>query len=71
MLIKKPEEIKSSEITDENLYFNRRNFIRGAILAATTTATGWLYKSLTAHSEVAQPRKDRNRSLAINRSFTE
>jgi sulfoxide reductase catalytic subunit YedY len=54
MLIKKSEEIKSGEITDENLYFNRRNFIRGAILAATTTATGWLYRSLTGHAEVAQ-----------------
>jgi methionine sulfoxide reductase catalytic subunit len=55
MLIKKPDEIRSSEITDENLYFNRRNFIRGAILAATTTATGWLYKSLTTYKEQAQP----------------
>jgi methionine sulfoxide reductase catalytic subunit len=54
MIIKKPDDIKSSEITDENLYFNRRNFIRGAVLAATTTATGWLYKSLTTHSKSAQ-----------------
>jgi methionine sulfoxide reductase catalytic subunit len=54
MLIKKADDIKSSEITDENLYFNRRNFIRGAILAATTTATGWLYKSLTTYKEQEQ-----------------
>jgi sulfoxide reductase catalytic subunit YedY len=54
MLVKKPDDIKSSEITDENLYFNRRNFIRGAILAATTTATGWLYKSLTTYKEQTQ-----------------
>ncbi len=46
MLIKKPDDIKSSEITDENLYLNRRNFIRGAVLAATTTATGLLYRKL-------------------------
>jgi sulfoxide reductase catalytic subunit YedY len=54
MLIKNPEDIKSSEITDENLYFNRRNFMRGALLAATTAATGWLYRSLTSYSQVAQ-----------------
>lgn len=48
MLIKKPEEIKSSEITDENLFLNRRNFIRAAVLAASTTATGYLYRKLTA-----------------------
>ncbi|MBI3652793.1 MAG: protein-methionine-sulfoxide reductase catalytic subunit MsrP [Acidobacteria bacterium] len=54
MLIKKTDDIKSSEITDEPLYFNRRNFLRGAVLAATTTATGWLYKSLTAQSQVTQ-----------------
>jgi sulfoxide reductase catalytic subunit YedY len=54
MLLKKPEDIASSEITDENLYFNRRNFIRGAVIAATTTATGWLYRSLTPKSEQVQ-----------------
>jgi len=46
MLIKKPDDIKSSEITDEKLYHNRRIFIRGAVLAATTTATGLLYRKL-------------------------
>ena len=46
MLIKKGEEIKSSEITGENLYLNRRNFIRGGILAATTTASALLYRKL-------------------------
>lgn len=54
MNIKKPEEIKSSEITDENLYLNRRNFIRGAILASSTIATGWLYRSLTSNSRKPQ-----------------
>jgi sulfoxide reductase catalytic subunit YedY len=50
MLIKKRDDIKSSEITDENLYLNRRNFIRGAVLAATTTATGLLYRRLATPS---------------------
>jgi sulfoxide reductase catalytic subunit YedY len=48
MLIKKPDEIKSSEITDKRLYLSRRNFLRGAGLVATTTATGLLYRKLTS-----------------------
>ena len=48
MLLKKPEEIAGREITDENLFWNRRNFIRGATLAGTVAATGWLYRSLTS-----------------------
>lgn len=46
MLTKNSDEIKSSEITSEENYWNRRNFIRGAVLAATTTATGLVYRSL-------------------------
>ncbi|MCA1574246.1 MAG: protein-methionine-sulfoxide reductase catalytic subunit MsrP [Acidobacteria bacterium] len=46
MLIKKPDEIKSSEITDKQTYLNRRLFMRGASLAATTAATGLLYRKL-------------------------
>ncbi len=46
MLIKKPEDIKSSEITDKKVYLNRRVFMRGAALAATTAATGLLYREL-------------------------
>jgi sulfoxide reductase catalytic subunit YedY len=44
MLIKKPDEIKSSEITDKKLYLTRRNFMRGAAFAASTVATGFLYR---------------------------
>jgi hypothetical protein len=46
MLIKKADEIKSSEIADEGLYLNRRNFLRAVSLAGTVTATGWLYRQL-------------------------
>ncbi len=46
MLIKKPDEIKSSEITNKNVYLNRRLFMRGAALVATTAATGLLYRKL-------------------------
>jgi sulfoxide reductase catalytic subunit YedY len=37
-------EIKSSEITPESLYLNRRNFIRGGLLAGTAAATGLGYR---------------------------
>ena len=46
MLIKKPENIKSSEITPENVYLNRRTFIKGAALVGTTIATAGLYRWL-------------------------
>ncbi|HYN85812.1 MAG TPA: protein-methionine-sulfoxide reductase catalytic subunit MsrP [Pyrinomonadaceae bacterium] len=44
------EKIKSSEITDKRLYYGRRLFMRGAALAASTAATGLLYKRLLAPS---------------------
>jgi sulfoxide reductase catalytic subunit YedY len=46
MQIRKPQDIKSSEITDERVYLNRRFFMRGAALVATTAATGLLYRKL-------------------------
>jgi len=46
MLIKRPEEIKSNEITDKKVYLNRRFFIRTAVLAGSAAATGLLYRNL-------------------------
>jgi len=46
MLIKKPEDIKSSEITDKKDYLNRRLFLRGAVLVTTATLSGGLYRLL-------------------------
>ena len=46
MLIKKPGDIKASEVTDKSVYLNRRNFMRAAALATTTVATGVLYRKL-------------------------
>ena len=51
MLIKKADSIKSSEITDQKVYFNRRLFLRGAALAASTAATGLLYRQLATPSD--------------------
>lgn len=40
MLIKKADDIKSSEITDEKIYRRRREFMIGAAALGATTATG-------------------------------
>jgi methionine sulfoxide reductase catalytic subunit len=58
MLIKKPEDIKSSEITDRKVYLNRRLFIRGGVLAGSVAATGLLYRKLNLPPTVVaeQPR---------------
>jgi methionine sulfoxide reductase catalytic subunit len=54
MLVKKSEDIKSSEITDKSLYTTRRSFMRGAALTATALGTGWLYRHFTAPGGEAQ-----------------
>src|SRR5215472_14333838 len=46
MLIKKPDDIKSSEITDPKVYLNRRLFIRSAVMAGSVAATAFLYRGL-------------------------
>ena len=55
MLIKKIDNINASEITDKETYLNRRNFMRGAALAATTVATGLFYKRLNPPPVVTRP----------------
>ncbi len=47
MLIKKPDEIKSSEITDKKVYLNRRLFMRGAALLARPLPPGCFIASST------------------------
>src|SRR5262249_36969771 len=42
MLIKRPADIPSSEITDKNVYVNRRQFIQAATGTALATAAGAL-----------------------------
>ena len=44
MLIKKPSDIKPSEISSENAYLSRRNFIRAGLAAVTTGATALTYR---------------------------
>jgi sulfoxide reductase catalytic subunit YedY len=58
VLIKKPDDIKSSEITDPKTYLNRRIFMRAAILAGSAVGTGFLYRKLNPPAAVVeeQPR---------------
>lgn len=56
MLIQKPPDIKSSEITDRKVYLNRRLFMRGAVLAGSAVATSLLYRKLNAPAAVVETR---------------
>jgi methionine sulfoxide reductase catalytic subunit len=56
MLINQPPDIKSSEITDQKVYRNRRLFMRGAILAGSAAATGFLYRKLNPPAAVVEER---------------
>src|SRR5713226_5477461 len=56
MLIKKPTDIRSSEITDQKTYLNRRLFMRGAILAGSAVGTGLLYRKLNPPPAVVEER---------------
>jgi sulfoxide reductase catalytic subunit YedY len=44
--LKDPNKILRGEITPPSVYFNRRNFIRTGILAASAVATGVVYRKL-------------------------
>ena len=48
--------MKSSEITPERVYLNRRLFMRGAVLAGSATATALLYRKLNPPSAVVEAR---------------
>jgi sulfoxide reductase catalytic subunit YedY len=52
MLIKKADDIRSSEITSRSLYLNRRKFLAGAALAGAAAATGAGLRELISPSAV-------------------
>jgi len=54
MLIKKPADIPSSEITSKSVYLNRRRFIAGAAVAGAAAATAFAFRELGAPSLVTQ-----------------
>jgi sulfoxide reductase catalytic subunit YedY len=51
-----PPKIPPSEITPEQVYFNRRMFMRGAVLVGSVAATGFLYRRLNPPSAVTEER---------------
>jgi sulfoxide reductase catalytic subunit YedY len=53
MLIKKADDIRSSEITPKDLYLNRRKFLAGAAMAGAAAATGLGLKELLSPSRLA------------------
>ena len=54
MLIKKPADIPSSEITPKGLFLNRRRFLAGAALAGAAAGAGISFRELSAPSMTAQ-----------------
>jgi methionine sulfoxide reductase catalytic subunit len=56
MLIKRPDDIRSSEITDQKTYLNRRIFMRAAILAGSAVGTGFLYRKLNPPAAMVEER---------------
>ena len=53
MLIKKSEDIRSSEITPKSLYLNRRKFLQAAAIAGTAAIAGMGLRDLTSPSTAA------------------
>src|SRR5439155_13214553 len=71
MLIKKPGDIPSSQITPEETYVNRRNFMRAGVLAATTVATGYVYRQLNAPRAVRAGRTPQLAQIATTTQSTQ
>src|SRR5258708_20544665 len=50
MLIKKPSDIPSSEITSKSNYMNRRRFITGAAVTGAALAAGYYLRNSSGHT---------------------
>jgi sulfoxide reductase catalytic subunit YedY len=53
MLIKKADDIRSSEITPKSLYLNRRKFLAGVALAGAAAASGFGLREIVSPSTTA------------------
>jgi len=58
MLIKKPDDLRASEITPENLYYDRREFLRAAGLLGIAAATLGRVEPANAATQGGQELKD-------------
>ena len=54
MLIRRPADIRSSDITDERVYFNRRDFVKTFSAAAIGTVVGTIAAASTVRPVRAQ-----------------
>jgi methionine sulfoxide reductase catalytic subunit len=54
MVIKKPADIPSSEITSKSLYLNRRKFLAGAVISGAAAVVGMSLRELAEPSNVVQ-----------------
>jgi methionine sulfoxide reductase catalytic subunit len=54
MLIKKPNGLTAADVTPKNIYFNRRNFLRGLGIAGAATVIGERFSSLISHRGIVQ-----------------
>jgi sulfoxide reductase catalytic subunit YedY len=54
MLIKKPNGLTAADVTPKNIYFNRRNFLRGLGIAGAATVIGERFSSLLSHRGIVQ-----------------
>ncbi len=54
MLIKKAEDIRSSEITPKNLYLNRRKFLAGVAVAGAAAASGLKFRKMISPALTAE-----------------
>jgi len=54
MLIKPPDPIKSSEISDPAALLSRRSFMRGAVLAGTAAGTALVYRQFATPSQASR-----------------
>src|SRR5262249_48657672 len=71
--MKDENKILAHEVTPPSVYFNRRNFIRAGILAASVVATGVVYRKLnpvgTDTGSTAKPPKIADvRKLAVTQT---
>src|SRR5688572_23311162 len=55
MLIKRPEDIRSSEITDKKVYLNRRDFVRAATGTAALAAAGTIGAGALLYAQPPAP----------------
>jgi sulfoxide reductase catalytic subunit YedY len=55
MTIKKPDGLSGEKVTEPEIYFNRRSFIRAGVLAASVGATAMIYRRFASPPKARAP----------------